>query len=105
MRCLLEEKIWDYRAFHVLCEHLKMMSLRLEFLHTKYGFQNSEAESAYKNMQEDAILLRTLVIKNGMKEQANSFERMALLLAKIECCERKVLTQLIVEIKALASKL
>lgn len=60
---LIEQELWDRRAFHVLYEHKKMMLMRLEYLEKKYNYYNEEILEEFTKMKDKAWKLRNLIIK------------------------------------------
>lgn len=61
-----EEEYIDKRPFHVLCDHKKVMKIRLEYLYKIGAFDNnviSELNARNDLLIKDSIILRNMVIK------------------------------------------
>lgn len=102
LRQLVQEKDWDRRAFHILYEHKKIMVERLEYLKDHIGYENEAIEKAYRELQDEAMIVRNLVLKNLFQEQAGRSERLKELLDKMERSEREAVTELVAGLRELA---
>ena len=99
LRILIKEENWDIRAFHVLCEHKKMMIMRLEYMKERYGYENRNVFMAYQYMHKEALKVRNYILKHIIKEQLYLKFKLATILDKIEKCERNTLVELITDLK------
>lgn len=92
---LIDQNILDMRAFHILYEHKKMMGLRLEYLKEQYGFEDGKAEAAYRDMTQNALLIRNLLLKSDVTPQAHLSEKIMKTLNQIKESETSILPEFI----------
>lgn len=56
----------DVRAFHLLWEHKKLMSLRLEFLYQKNLIREHSYVEEYKKIEKEMLLIRNNALKYNL---------------------------------------
>lgn len=92
---LLNDEI-DIRYFHLLWEHKKCMTLRLDYMNGEQNIQiNQTLIDKYKQIEQETLILRNVLLKYKLKKQSLLKKKSIELLNQIEFKEKKVLGELI----------
>ncbi len=78
-----EEEYIDLRPFHILCDHKKMMKIRLDYLKKLYAYDNSKIELICE--RNDSLITKSLTLRNMVIKYNTNHNNDLLYKIKTEC--------------------
>lgn len=92
----------DVRPFHMIYEHKVAMITRIKFLHQN-GYLNNfnHNKNYYEILQQECLIIRTLIIKYGLTNDINIIDKLIKKLEQVSTIEKEALYALLNSIRLL----